>query len=77
MLWLIFIFAYVLPFVVNYIIIRKELKINNSAPDSFDFISVVLPVFNLAIMFLLFLHSNVTTKLLSKFFMLSNKRRKV
>ena len=63
--------AYIVPFVLNYIIIRNEYKDTHDAPDAFDFLTVVLPVLNLLIAGAVVLRLIFNKNTLRKFFMLN------
>ena len=63
--------AYIVPFVLNYITIRNEYKDTHDVPDAFDFLTVVLPVFNLFIAGAVVLCLIFNKNTLRKFFMLN------
>ena len=72
MIWII-LFGYVVPFVINYIIIREEVRRNEIRAGLLEFFGVVLPVFNLTFMMFDTLYSDVVDDFAKKFFMLNKK----
>ena len=65
--------AYIVPFIFNYIMIRNEIIRYEIKPRIEDLLCVIMPVFNLIIMFIYFYEELERGNFLNKFFMLNKK----